>query len=394
MASLSRREFLRLCAAACLAPGALAPAGCTQDAPSALFADSDITGSVFVGGGPRRLWKWSKEASHYRLLEGSVVVCDLCPHSCKLSPGDRGVCRSRVNHKGTLYTLTYGNPCSVHIDPIEKKPLFHFMPQTRAFSIAAAGCNLRCLNCQNWEISQVTPEEVSFRELLPCEVVHEACRAQCASIAYTYSEPVTFFEYMLDTARAARERGIANLWISNGYINRGALLELCGVLDAANVNLKAFDDEVYRRLNGGRLAPVKRTLVVLAMRGVHLEITTLVVPGYTDGEDMLRRMCGWILGNLGQDRPLHLLRFFPHYRLDRLPPTPVSTLERLRELAIEEGMRYVYLGNVPGHPGTNTYCHNCGRLLVERRGYLIPAFHIVEGRCRFCRSVIPGVWKG
>jgi len=353
---------------------------------------SDIRGTIFHNDAPSSLWKWSKAAYHYSRLDQSAVMCTLCPNRCRLSPGDRSVCRSRVNLDGTLYSLAYGNACSANVDPVEKKPMFHFLPATSAFSIAAAGCNFRCLNCQNWEISQVRPEDVRHLDLFPEAVVSAAVKSGCQSIAYTYSEPTTFYEYMIDTARMARAKGLNNVWVSNGYINREPLLALCKVLDGANVNLKSISDDIYRRLNGGRLKPVLDTFVTLHRQEVHFEMTHLVVPGYGDSDDMVQRMCVWILENLGPDYPLHFLRFFPRYQLDRLAPTPVATLIRFRELAMAEGIRYVYLGNVPGHAGNHTFCHHCKKMLVERQGYHIPTFHIAEGCCQFCRTPIPGVW--
>jgi len=291
-----------------------------------------------------------------------------------------------------LYSLAYGNPCAVHLDPIEKKPLYHFRPASASFSIATTGCNLRCLNCQNWEISQAKPHEVRHADLFPEQVVEAALTAGAASVAYTYSEPVTYYEYTLDTAKRARAAGLANVLISAGYINRQPLLELCKVIDAANINLKCFDDAIYRKLNGARLEPILETFKTLHGQGVHVEMTTLVVPGYVDDDEMTRRMCAWILDNLGPDHPLHFTRFFPKYRLDRLAPTPVSALERLRHIAVHAGIRYVYVGNVPGHPANDTFCHQCRQLLVARRGYTIETMAIAKGRCRFCGAMIPGVW--
>ena len=392
MKKISRRQFL-YCSAAILSTAmpfrSFWPlTGIDSEASGSV----DIRGKVFKGGAPAKLWKWSHEGFFYKKLKENKVVCGICPNRCVLAPGDLSVCRSKVNIDGTLYSMAYGNPCSIHVDPIEKKPLFHFKPKSRAFSLAAAGCNFRCLNCQNWEISQVKPWQVRHIELFPPEVVVEAKRAGAKSIAYTYSEPTTFFEYMIDIARLARGNGLYNLWISNGYINRKPLLELCKVLDAANVNLKAYSDVVYRKLNGGRLQPVLDTFMTLHEQGVHFEVTNLVVPGYVDDADMAKRMCEWILKNLGPDYPLHFLRFFPRYKLDRLAPTPISTLTRFRELAMQEGIHYVYVGNVPGHEGNNTYCHNCRKLLVERKGYLIPIYNLVGNKCKFCNSIIPGVW--
>jgi len=391
MEKISRRQFLLSSAGALLAPPMLEII-CPFMQASAWEMPKDIKGRVFTGGAPSQVWKWSHEGFLYAKLDGDKVVCGICPNSCVLSPGDRSVCRSKVNIDGKLYSLTYGNPCSVNVDPIEKKPLFHFLPKTTAFSIAAAGCNLRCLNCQNWEISQVRPEDVRSYELFPPDVVHASKKAGSASIAYTYSEPTTFFEYMIDTARLAKKEGVNNLWISNGYINKKPLLELCGVLDAANVNLKSFSDEIYHKLNGGRLEPVLNTFRTMHEQGLHFEITNLVVPGYTDDAAMVQKMCSWIIENLGPDHPLHFLRFFPRYKLDRLPPTPVATLTKFRQIAMKEGIRYVYVGNVPGHVGNNTYCHNCGELLVERKGYNIPTYNIESSRCKFCKTRIPGKW--
>jgi len=344
----------------------------------------DIRGHVFKGDAPEKLWKWSHEGFLYTKLSNNKVVCGICPNRCVLAPGDRSVCRSKVNMDGKLYSLTYGNPCSVNTDPIEKKPLFHFKPRIKAFSLATTGCNFRCLNCQNWEISQAKPEEVPyFKELFPEDVVAAARKSQAESIAYTYSEPITFFEYMLDIACLAKEAGLHNIWVSNGYINEKPLVELCKVLDAGSVNIKSFSDDIYRKLNGGRLDPILNTFKTLHAQAVHFEMINLVVPGYTDDEEMVKRMCAWILTNLGPDHPLHFLRFFPRYKLDRLPPSPVSTLTRFRELAIQAGIHYVYVGNVAKHEGNHTFCHNCKSLLIERQGYFIPTYNLIGNRCKF-----------
>lgn len=352
----------------------------------------DIRGTIFKNDAPDTLGPTSREAFTYTTLSGQLVRCDICPNQCILDHKDRSVCRTKVNLDGRLYTLAYGNPCAIHVDPIEKKPLFHFKPETQAYSIATAGCNFRCLNCQNWEISQAKPHEVNSVQLFPDAVVKEALKAKAQSVAYTYSEASTYFEYMLDTARFARENNLCNLYISNGYINPGPLAELCKVLDAANINLKSYSDDIYKKLNGGRLQPVLDTLKTLHERQVHLEITHLLVPGYTDDEDMLKRMCEWITTHVGVDHPLHFLRFFPQYKLDRLPPTPVDTLSRFRNIAMEMGIRYVYVGNVPDHDGSHTYCHQCKKRIIERNGYSIGENHIANGQCTFCQTPIPGVW--
>jgi len=350
-----------------------------------------IKGEIFVGDAPDRPSRWSREGYYYETV-GETVQCQVCPNRCVLEPGDRSICRSKVNIGGKLYSLTYGNPCSVNVDPIEKKPLMHFYSGSLVFSIATTGCNFRCLNCQNWEISQKRPEDVRYFELFPEDVVKQAKKGNIPSIAYTYSEPITYYEYMYDTARLAKEAGLKNVLVSNGYINKEPLIRLCRYLDGANVNLKSFDDRIYRSLNGGTLEPVLNTFKTMHQEGVWFEITTLIVPTYVDKPDMIKRMCGWILRELGPDYPLHLLRFFPRYKLTRLPATPISMLEELRELALREGIRYVYLGNVPGHKGSHTYCHNCHKILIDRKGYFIAQYNLKDGRCKYCGTLIPGRW--
>ncbi len=346
---------------------------------------------ILRGDAPKRLWRWSKEAYHYNRI-GRRVICNTCPHLCELTPGDRGICRSKVNIEGSLFSLAYGNPASIHVDPIEKKPLFHFYPGSRILSVGLAGCNFRCLNCQNWEISQQRPEDLDFIEVFPDDLVKKALELKVPFLAYTYSEPISFYEYTYDCSVLAHENSIKTALISNGYINPTPLKLLSKYLDAANINLKSFSDEIYRKLNGGKLNPVLETLKILSKEGVWLEITTLMVPNYVDDLEMIRRMCGWIVKELGPDHPLHFLRFFPHYRLNRLPPTPIDILEKAREISMNEGIRYVYIGNVPGHSATNTYCHHCKALLIERKGYEIRILGLKEGRCKSCNTSIPGRW--
>lgn len=351
----------------------------------------DIKGHIFRNDAPLKPWKWSIEAFHYA-SDGTETQCQTCPNRCILSPGDRSICRSKVNINGKLYSLAYGNPCAIHIDPIEKKPLFHFYPGTSIFSIAAAGCNFRCLNCQNWEISQRKPEDVRFTELFPPAVVEAAKKQGVPSIAYTYSEAVSYYEYMFDTARLAKGAGIRNVLVSNGFINKEPLIKLTRYLDGANIDFKSYDNRIYQCLNGGSLYPILNTFKTLHQEGVWFELATLVVPTYVDDPEMIKRMCGWILKNLGPDYPLHFLRFFPLYKLTRLPPTPIRTLEQFRDLALKEGIHYVYIGNVPGHEGCHTYCHQCGKMLIERLGYLLRQMNIEKGLCKFCHTPIPGRW--
>ncbi len=337
-------------------------------------------------------WKWSTEALYY-IETPKGIKCKLCPQKCEIEPGKAGDCRTNVNYGGKLFSISYGNPCAVHNDPIEKKPLYHFHPGTQAYSIATAGCNLACLNCQNWEISQASPEDTRNYDLMPEEVVAEAKKASCRSIAYTYSDPVAFYEYTLDTSMLARQEGLKNVRVSAGYINPEPLRRLCKHTDAANIDLKSFSDEIYEMLNAGTLQPVLDSLKILRDEGVWLEITNLVVPTWTDDFDMIRRMCGWLTENGMQGFPLHFSRFNPLYKLTHLPPTPVATLEKARAIALEEGIRFVYIGNVPGHQASNTYCPSCKKLIVNRKGYTIAENRISESKCEYCHEGIEGRWN-
>ncbi|MEW6100749.1 MAG: AmmeMemoRadiSam system radical SAM enzyme [Candidatus Omnitrophota bacterium] len=333
-----------------------------------------------------------KEALFYEKLDNNAVRCQLCPRQCFIPGGKRGFCGVRENRKGTLYSLVYAKPVAIHIDPIEKKPLFHFLPSTNAFSIATAGCNLRCKFCQNWEISQARPEDVRYVYLEPEELVAKAKEAGAPTIAYTYTEPTIFYEYVLETAKLAKEGGLKNVMHSAGYINEEPLRKLAKYLDAANVDLKGFKEEYYAKVSEASLGPVLRSLKILKEEGVHLEITNLVLPGYNDDEETITRMCAWIKGNLGADTPLHFSRFFPMYKLLSLNPTPVATLEKARQIAKGLGLKHVYIGNVAGHAGEHTYCPKCNSLLIERKGYFVVQSNIENGSCKFCGEKISGVW--
>jgi pyruvate formate lyase activating enzyme len=348
---------------------------------------------IILNDAPENLWKWSKEVYFKEALQNSYVRCLTCPNKCILPPDGRSRCKSHVNKNGKLYTLVYGNPCAVHVDPVEKKPLFHFLPSTNAFSIATTGCSFHCLNCQNWEISQVKPEEVRFHDMFPDAVVKNAVTRNCRSIAYTYSEATTFYEYMLDTSRLARERNIKNIWVTNGYINREPLLELCKSMDGANIDIKSFSESLYSKLNAGRLKPVLNTLRILKENGVWFEMTALIVPTYADDMEMIKKMCHWIAENLGPDYPLHFSRFFPRYKLTHLPPTSISFLEDARKEAMKIGLHYVYVGNVPPSDSSHTYCPSCKKKIVHRIGYLITENKIGDGKCSFCGHPIAGVWN-
>jgi pyruvate formate lyase activating enzyme len=372
---ITRREFLKKAGTWAVASGLFSTAGCT-------------TKEVET---PEPSWV---EARYYRPVRDDIVQCTLCPTECVITSGRRSFCRVRHNIGGTLYTTVYGNPCAVHADPIEKKPLFHVLPGTGAFSIATAGCNFRCKNCQNWQISQFPPEETENTDLPPEMVVEYAKKTGCASIAYTYAEPVVFYEYMLETARIAKGEGVLNLLHTNGYINPEPLKELAPYADAANVDLKSFSPSFYDEICAGELTPVLDTLKLLKEEGVHTEITNLVIPSLSDDTDMFQEMYGWIYENLGAEVPIHISRFSPMYKLKHLSPTPVDTLFRAREVAMEEGLEYVYIGNVPGNEAEDTYCPECGRLLIERTGYYITQNQIREGSCTFCGHRIPGIWGG
>lgn len=338
------------------------------------------------------LGKWSRLALYQEKLSDNAVRCHICPHSCLIQEGKQGICQTRINYHGDLYSMAYGNPCSVSIDPIEKKPLFHFHPGTRVYSLATAGCNFKCLNCQNWQISQSSPSAIDHYDLAPGKLIQQALLHNTNSIAFTYTEPTVFYEYVCDTAKATREQGVKTVFISNGFINEKPLLDLCPYLDAANIDLKCFDDAIYRSLDGGKLQPVLDTLKTLKNNGVWLEITNLLVPTWTDDPEMIQSMCDWLVENGFADTPLHFSRFFPGYKLPQLPPTPEDVLIRAKEIALKTGIKYVYIGNIPGLHGENTYCPACKQLVVERAGYAVKQNFIAAGKCGFCGEDIAGVW--
>jgi pyruvate formate lyase activating enzyme len=334
-----------------------------------------------------------KKLAMYQEETARGIMCRICPNECVLKEGAVSECRNRKVHNSKLYTMAYGNPCSANIDPIEKKPVYHFYPGTRAFSIATAGCNLACLNCQNWTISQTSPDKTRNYDLPPNKVVEECKSSGCKSIAYTYSEPTTFFEYAYDTAVVAREAGIKNVVKSNGYINPEPLKKLCTVIDAANIDLKSFNDNTYLRLTGGRLQPVLDSLKIYKDMGVWLEITYLVVPTWSDDLQEIRMMCQWLNKNGFSKTPIHFSRFYPVHKLEQLPPTPLVTLNKASSIAYEEGLQYVYTGNVPGHELSDTRCPSCKAVLIKREGFRIASNNIREGKCNKCGQIIDGVWN-
>lgn len=316
---------------------------------------------------------------------GPVVHCFLCAHHCRVAPGDRGRCGVRENRDGVLYALTYALPISTAVDPIEKKPLFHFLPGSQSFSVATVGCNFTCLFCQNSDISQMPRDERVIRgtRLAPEEVVERAVRAGCRSIAYTYTEPTIFFEYAHDCAVRATKAGLKNVFVTNGYMTKEALACIDGDLHAANVDLKAFSDDFYRRIVGARLKPVLDTIRRMVAAGIWVEVTTLLIPGYNDDEDELRRLAAFLC-SVDADIPWHVSRFHPTYRMLDVPPTPVSSVERALAVGREEGLRYVYGGNLRGHDSESTRCPSCGHVAIEREGFTVRRMNLDGDRCREC----------
>ena len=335
-----------------------------------------------------------KEAMFYEKLDNNLVNCNLCSHRCrKIADSKRGICGVRENRDGTLYSLVYGKAVARSVDPIEKKPLFNFLPGSRAYSMATVGCNFRCDNCQNYDISQLPTVRSAIvgEDVLPEEIVLAAKLSNCESIAYTYTEPTIFFEYALDIAKLARKEGIKNVFVTNGYITPEALQEISPYLDAANIDLKSFSDEFYRKNCGARLEPVLDSIRLYKRLGVWIELTTLIIPTLNDSEEELQKLAEFIKEEVGEDTPWHITQFHPTYKLMDQPRTPVTTLRRARQIGLDAGLRYVYEGNVPGENGENTYCHNCHKMLIRRLGYRIIENTIKNSACPYCGAEIGGV---
>jgi pyruvate formate lyase activating enzyme len=380
-APIDRRAFL-LCA---LASGAVLGAG-ELAAPAAAvpLASSAETMSDT---------QFTFEARFYEKLPNRKIRCKLCPRECIVGDKERGYCGVRENRGGVYYTLVHSRVCAAHIDPIEKKPLFHYLPGTTAFSIATAGCNVNCKFCQNWDISQSRPEEIPAEYISPHQAAEVARQYNCPTIAYTYSEPVVFAEYLMDTADAGHAAGVRSIVVSNGYMQHDSLVEAYGKMDAVKIDLKAFTESYYTKVVTGQLKPVLETLVTLCKMGKWTEIVYLVVPTLNDDDAEFRGLAQWVKANLGPDVPLHFTQFHPEYLLKNLPITPVPTLERAKAIADAEGLHYVYIGNVPGHPAQNTYCPQCRKMLVERAGFTASQMLIrKDSICPFCRHKIPGIW--
>ncbi len=380
-APTDRRTFLKAATLPCLAACA---AACLRSTPAAALATSAVEADDA---------RFRLEARFYEKLPGKSVRCKLCPRGCVVGDRKRGHCRVRENLGGTYYTLVHSRVCALHIDPIEKKPFFHFHPGILAFSLATVGCNVNCKFCQNWEISQAKPEDLPARYMPPANIAALAKQNQCPAVAFTYSEPTVWNEFVTDAADAARTEGLKAVVVSNGFIQQEPLKRLCRHVDAIKIDLKAFSAKYYREVVNAELQPVLDALVTTRKEAKWMEIVHLVVPTLNDSDAEFRDLVRWIKGNLGTDVPIHFTRFHPLYLLRNLPPTPIETLERAKAIANAEGLQYVYIGNVPGHPAENTYCPKCGRLLIERAGFTITQKHIRKGRCEHCQRVIPGVWS-
>jgi pyruvate formate lyase activating enzyme len=384
-APLDRRTFLMCALASGAALGAGELASPASASPSAVSSQP--------GQQTQNDAQFAVEARFYEKLPNRKIKCKLCPRECNVGDKERGYCGVRENRGGIYYTLVHSRVCASHVDPIEKKPLFHYLPGTVAFSIATAGCNVNCKFCQNWEISQSRPEQIPADYAPPQRIAAMARQNNCPTIAYTYSEPVVFAEYLMDTADAGHEAGIRSIVVSNGYMQQDALKQAYGKMDAVKIDVKSFNESYYAKVVTGQLKPVLDTLVTLRKMSKWTEIVYLVVPTLNDSETEFRGLAQWIKANLGPDVPLHFTQFHPEYLLKNLPITPVPTLERAKAIADAEGLHYVYIGNVPGHPAQNTYCPQCRKMVVERAGFTANSVLIrKDGTCPFCRHLIPGIW--
>ena len=381
---LTRRQMMKLgvCGAAS-AMLSIEPAGAQEDFDFSFKKQEDINPERYV-----------KEARFYQKLEQGKVECRLCPRLCRIIDKERGFCGVRENRSGSYVTMVYGRVCALHNDPVEKKPLYHFLPGTRALSVATPGCNIECKFCQNWQISQFRPEQVECFPAFPKDLVHTAVRYRIPSIAFTYTEPVIFYEYMFDCALHGRASGVHSVMISNGYIQKEPMEALIPHLSAVKIDLKAFTDSFYKDFCRGELKPVLDTLELLRRMDKWVEIVVLILPGQNDGDGEIRDMCTWVVDRLGLDVPMHFTRFYPSYKIQNLPGTPINTLERIHDIAGQCGIRYAYIGNVPGHRLNHTFCHHCQEMVVRRFGdYGVDVRLKDGGACPRCGTRIPGIWN-
>ena len=384
--AIDRRQFI--VRTACAAAGVAVAGGVIE-----MLTRRSSPGGAFSAPVPAPAIPAGHEAMFWAKGEAQAVGCELCPHKCSIADGARGTCGVRENTGGALRTLVYERACTCNIDPIEKKPFFHYLPGTTAVSIATAGCNFTCKFCQNWAISQSRPEKIPHDPLACDALAKLAADRGAPTVAFTYNEPVIYYEYVHDAAKAARARGVGAVVVSNGSIAEKPMRKWCEQLTAIKVDLKGFTDKYYREICGGDLQPVLDALKVAHSTGIHLEIVVLLVPGLNDDAEETKRMCGWIVKALGPDVPVHFSRFHPTYKLANLPMTPVKTVEGARDAAVKEGVRYAYVGNLGDHPYGHTYCHACKTRLIERLGFNVREVLIKDGKCPKCAASIPGIWS-
>lgn len=331
--------------------------------------------------------------AHIHKHKEKIVQCMLCAQNCVVKENEHGKCRARMNINGEYKSLVYGRPISIHVDPIEKKPFYHFLPGSEAYSLATAGCPLSCQFCQNWQLSQASPEDYPVSYTPPSKIVEGSKAQNVPVIAFTYNEATVFTEYFLDIAHLAKQNNIRSILISCGFMNSAPLKDMCEVLDAIKIDLKGYSKDFYRNICKAELQPVLNSIKQIAKSGVHLEIVNLVVPTLNDSEAMLTGLADWITGEIGFDVPIHFTRFHPDYKLQNLPPTPVATLERAREIAMKKGIHYAFVGNVPGHAGNNTFCPVCKKEIISRSSFFVTSNHVKNGRCEYCGCTIAGTWK-
>ncbi len=391
MDNTSRREFIKK---VLTGSAAITSAGCLLFMYKRIFmSDLAVSPPLASLSKHKAGIRHGTEALFYEKLENNIARCQLCPHRCNIGVGKSGFCRVRKNIAGKLYSMVYGKPCTFDVGPIEKAPIYHFIPGHERLCVATVGCNLRCKYCHNWHISQRGPGEVREFNLSPEQMVDEAFRQGVRSISFTYTEPTVFYEYMHDISRLASKKGLKVSIVSNGYINPQPLRKLLAFLDAVKIDLKAFGENFYKEVSYARLDPVLQTLKVLKKEKAFFEIVNLVVPTLNDDPGDIKNMCVWIKKNLGENIPLHFSRFSPTYKLSNLPSTPVRTLETAINIAHESGLKYVYIGNVPGHKHNSTYCPRCEKRLIHRVHFSVLSNNLENGRCNSCGYQIHGIWE-
>lgn len=334
-----------------------------------------------------------KPVMFYQNLPDKKVQCLICFRECVIPLGKRGICFNRENRNGVLYNIVYGKPSAVQIDPVEKEPMYHFLPSSDILCIGTAGCNFKCKHCHNWHLSQQQLEEIEHYNLLPQDVIKLAKKYKIPTISFTYNDPISFYEYMYDIAKIAKSQGLRIIWHTNATLNPQPLEEMLKYTDGVTVDLKGFTEEFYKNQSSAKLQPCLDSLKIIKQSGVWLEIVNLVIPTLNDNLQDVEKMCEWIKTNLGVDTPLHFTRFYPTYKTTHLPPTPVETLEKCHNVAKETGLKYVYIGNVPGHKYNSTYCPNCKNRLIYRIHFEVLENKIKDGKCSFCNYNIAGVWK-